>query len=423
MTSWGGMVRRSGGGVDRAEDINNPGIHNTKLFGNEHRFSTDQLTLIDNILARGDEVFHVCSPESEEYSLGKKLHDEIPVYLIPYEKYLVEMENRCKSPFAVKMRGMYQKEIERIPKECNPEERERIVNRIRMKYSPWLPGTCPGSCKGCVGVLGTPLGYFEPDKDGGKIYICLDRIVEEYPKEVDSIAAKVLMHELGHAIMFNSGHMKYGTPFEYWAEESLANKIALNYLAVASKDLGRPDLYSHAEAMVSRQKEPYCFGLYLHGHNASDWASLRDGKPNISGVFADKWVDAVCDWFLGYRTVGFAELQRLFFRALDGSAMTAATSGFATWIFSASSGVSTDKAKYYLAFVTSPYIGLVFKEMVGWGYDTVADCKSSFEIRELEDRIGRKGKEQIERDFNAATYTFAHSALKQYREYLLSLGL
>lgn len=420
MTSWGGMVRRSGG-EERAEDINNPGIHNTYRLKNKHRFSGKQLKLIEDILKKGDDYFKVIQPESEEYSLWKKLHEEIPVYLIPYEKYLVEMENRCKSPFAVKMRDMYQKEIERIPQECNPEERERRLKRIRMKYGPWLPGKCSGSCKDCVAVLGTPLGYFKPDEDGGKIYICLDRIVDEYPKEVDSIAVKVLLHELGHAIMFNSGHMKYGTPFEYWAEESLANKIALNYLAVASKDLGRPDLYSHAEAMVSRQKEPYRFGLYLHGHNASDWASLRDGKTNISGVFADKWVDAVCDWFLGYRTVGFAELQRLFFRALDGGVMEAAVSGFEAWVFSL--GISVTTAKKYLAFVTSPYIGLAFKEMVGWRYNTIADCKSSTEIQMLIDRIGSKGTVQIDRDFNFATYGGALSSLNKYYQYLLSLHL
>ena len=421
MGIWTDGIKRSSGEDEREEDITLPGIHNNKRLRNKCVFSSDQLDLIDDILARGDEAFHVCPPESEEYSLGKKLHEEIPVYLIPYEEYLVEMEKRCTSLFAVKMRELYQKEIERIPQECNPEERERRLNRIRMKYGPWLPGKCSGSCKDCVAVLGTPLGYFKPDEDGGKIYICLDRIVEEYPKEVDSIATKVLLHELGHAIMFNSGHMEYGTPFEYWAEESLANKIALNYLAVASKDLGRPDLYSPAEAMVSRQKEPYRFGLYLHGHNASDWASLRDGKTNISGVFADRWVDAVCDWFLGYRTVGFAELQRLFFRALDGSAMTAATSGFATWIFSL--GHLPDTAKKFLAFVTSPYIGLVFKEMVGWGYDTVADCKSSTEIQMLIDRIGKMGTVQIDREFNPATFGGATNSLGKYREYLLSLGL
>ena len=421
MGIWTDGIKRSSGEDEREEDITLPGIHNNKRLRNKCVFSSDQLDLIDNILARGDEAFHVCPPESEEYSLRKKLHEEIPVYLIPYEEYLVEMEKRCTSLFAVKMRELYQKEIERIPRECNPEERERRKKRIETKYGPWLPGKCSGSCKECVAVLGTPLGYFKPDEDGGKIYICLDRIVEEYPKEVDSIAAKVLLHELGHAIMFNSGHMEYGTPFEYWAEESLANKIALNYLAVASKDLGRPDLYYHAEAMVSGQKEPYRFGLYLHGHNASDWASLRDGKTNISGVFADRWVDAVCDWFLGYRTVGFAELQRLFFRALDGSAMTAATSGFATWIFSL--GHLPDTAKKFLAFVTSPYIGLVFKEMVGWGYDTVADCKSSTEIQMLIDRIGKMGTVQIDREFNPATFGGAKNSLGKYREYLLSLGL
>lgn len=319
MTSWGGMVRRSGG-EERAEGINNPGIHNTNLFGNEHRFSADQLTLIDYILARGDEAFHVCSPESEEYSLGKKLHDEIPVYLIPYETYLNEMKNRCESDFSKKMREMYQKEIERIPKECNPEERERRVARIKVKYSPWLPGKCSGTCKGCVGVAGTPLGFFVPNANDGEIwgiFICYDRIKEIYPaKKVDSITAKVLLHELGHAIMYNESHPEYETCFEYWAEESLANKIALNYLAVASKVLKRTALYDDAEDMVKNQESPYRFGLYLHKHNASDWASLRDNKTNINCEIADQWVNSACDQLLGYKKEAFLDLQRLFFSAL-----------------------------------------------------------------------------------------------------------
>ena len=422
MGIWTDGIKRSSGEDEREEDITLPGIraHNTTRLGNKCTFYEEQLDLIDDILAKGDEAFHVCPPESEEYSLGKKLHEKIPVYLIPYEEYLVEMKSRCESDFAVKMRQLYKKEIERIPQECNREERERREARIKVKYSPWLPGTCPGSCKDCVAVLGTPLGYFKPDANDGEkwgIFICYDRIKKIYPAEkVDSITVKVLLHELGHAIMYNESHPKYETCFEYWAEESLANKIALNYLAVASKDLGRPDLYSPAEAMVSCQKEPYRFGLYLHGHNASDWASLRDGKTNISGVFADRWVDAVCDWCLGYRTVGFAELQRLFFRALDGSAMTAAAaSGFDSWLISL--GKSSSTVKRYQAFVTSPYIGLVFKEMVGWGYDTVADCKSSTEIQMLIDSIA-----MTDSGFSYASFG-ATSSLGSYREYLLSLGL
>lgn len=426
MALWSGMVHRSMARDERKEDINIPGIHNTHHFENEHVFTDDQLSLIEDILSKGDEYFHACPQESEEYSLKKKLYEEIPVYLIPYETYLVEIKKRCMSPFAIKMRGLYQNEIDRIPQNCNPEERERIMRRINTKYGPWLlPSGCSGSCKGCTAIAGTPLGYFVPDEDGGKIYICLDRIIEEYPKKKwDSIAAKVLLHELGHAIMFNLEHWEYETCFEYWAEESLANKIALNYLAVASNALGRPDLIDHATEMVKKQKAPYRFGLYLHEHNASDWASLRDSKNNINEVFADQWVDSACDLLNYPSAVKFAELQRLFFRALDGNVMAASTSGFETWVYSPAAGhLSTHYAKKYLASVTSPYIGLVFKEMVGWGYDTIADCKSSWEIQKLIDRIGKNGSEQIDRDFNTATSGVVHRSLILYQQYLLSLGL
>ena len=316
MTSWGDMVRRSDSTrITRKEDRDKPGsIHNE----GKKDIPPKLIKLFKKILEKGDDFFKACPPESEAYSLKNKF-DDIPVYLIPYEEYLNEMKNRCESDFAVKMRELYQKEIERIPQECNPEEQERRAARIKVKYSPWLPEKCPGSCKGCEGhmaVKGTPLGYFVPDNEGGKIYICYDRIVEEYPKEVDSIAAKVLLHELGHAIMFNPSHLKYETCFEYWAEESLANKIALNYLAVASKVLKRPALYDDAEDMVKNQESPYRFGLYLHGHNASDWASLRDNKTNINCEIADQWVNSACDQLLGYKKEAFLDLQRLFFSAL-----------------------------------------------------------------------------------------------------------
>ena len=295
------------------------GIENTICLG-ENPFKRKQLSLFNDILEKGDAYFNVCPSESKKYSLKEKL-DNILVRLIPYETYLVAMKERCESDFSKKMREMYQKEIERIPQDCNPEERERRVKRIREKYGPWLPEKCPGSCEGCDGhiaVKGTTLGYFVPktDEEGEMICICLDRIIEEYPDKVDSIAAKVLLHELGHAIMYNESHPEYETCFEYWAEESLANKIALNYLAVASKVLKRPALYDDAEDMVKNQDSPYKFGLYLHEHNASDWASLRDNKTKINCEIADQWVNSACDQLLGYKKEAFLDLQRLFFSAL-----------------------------------------------------------------------------------------------------------
>lgn len=422
MSLWGKTLMRDILDSERMEDMTCPGIHNNKSLGNREVFSDAQLALFSDILRTAEEIFHVSLPESQQYNLKKKL-EEIPVYLIPYEIYVVEMENSCKSAFASKMSELYGKELERIPDNCSPEEREKILARLRIKYGPWLI-SCNGICNGCLFVEETPLGYFVPDEDGGKIYICLDKIIEKYPDKVDSIASKVLLHELGHAIMFNKEHMCYETCFEYWAEESLANKIALKYLAIASAMLKRQDLYNDAYAMVSRQKSAYRFGLYLHEHNASDWASLRDAKPHLYKTIADLWVNAACDLLLNPRSISTAELQRLFYRALEKTIMTVSTTSFESWLATSSSGVKKQNTVMnYCAFVTSPYVGLIFKEMVGWSYDTIADCRSSCEIQSLADRIGKKGSSTVEKEFNLATFGCALSSLNKYLQYLLSLGL
>lgn len=43
--------------------------------------------------------------------------------------------------------------------------------------------------------------------------------------------------------MHNSQHKTYASLFEYWVEEALANKIALNYLYLASIRFGMNKLF------------------------------------------------------------------------------------------------------------------------------------------------------------------------------------
>lgn len=65
----------------------------------------------------------------------------------------------------------------------------------------------------------------------------------KYKDKTSYIAAQVILHELGHALMHNSQHKTYASLFEYWVEEALANKIALNYLYLASIRLGMNKLF------------------------------------------------------------------------------------------------------------------------------------------------------------------------------------
>lgn len=424
MGIWADAHKKNIGIEIREEDkkltiINNRDNHNKEVF------TEQQITLFNRIVAAADDVFAIYAPESEIYNKDGRFIS-IPINLVPETTFLAEIGTRCKTSFAGKMRRSYDNERARIPQNIKPEERERLERRIKAKYGPWL---CPawGSCTGeCTAALSTPLGYYVPDDAGGKIYICYDKIVDSYPaEEVVAIVAKVILHELGHAIMFNPDHRQYETAFEYWAEESLANKIALRYLAMASISLKKPELYEYAKAMVSKQDNPYKLGLYLDEHNALDFASLRDNKNNINEVLADRWVDEAAEQITGQRDVPFHEFQCLFFRALDKTVLTVpAATGFEAWLYTPSSGIKC-KQKNYLAFVTSPYMGTVIKEMIGWSYNTVSECQSSVEVETLIDRLEAKRKSTlaVDRNFNLATFGGALSSLNKYKEYLLASGL
>lgn len=92
---------------------------------------------------------------------------------------------------------------------------------------------------------------------------------------------------------------------------------------------------------------------------------------------------------------------------------------FETWL--KSTGISSSVQKKYIAFVSSTYIGLVFKAIMGWPYTTVDHCRNSNAIKDAIDKLKVSGSP--EREFNVATYGNALSALGKYCEYLVSLGL
>lgn len=389
-------------------------IRNDHSKGSINLLTVDQVVLFNNIVQLADKFFEIEHPESEKYNISENCRD-VPIYLIPYKTYIAKMQKLCKSPFAKKMRKKYKKELaelENLPQ----EERYKREQILRKKYGPWICPVKTPKCTGCTKVWETPLGYFVPEERA--IYICYDRIVETYPKDqVDAITAKVILHELGHALMYNPDHLHYETLFEHWAEESLANKIALKYLAVASYLLRMPDLFIIAKNMVTHQPYEYALGLYLFDHNASDWHTLREGKTHINDTRGDQWVEAVCE-----SPILFDKIQHLFFRTFEQIVTSSSASGFETWlrytaISSKGGPLSKDTVPKYLSFIESTYIGSVCKDIMGWPYNTLADCKSSREISYLVDELVN------ERIFNLATYGNATSATNRYIEYLQSLGL
>lgn len=307
MSIWAKTIKRSNTTEIRKEDQ----ILHIRKEGSENAFTEEQIGLFTQIIREAEKFFDQCPSESEKYKIAEKA-ESVPVILVPWKTFLVKRSGECLA-FAKKMRDLYDKEMAQFEKkQLTPEERERRMAILQKKYGAWL--SCfPTACSGCKQMLTTPLGYYVPDNDGGKIYICLDGIIDFYPSDqVDAIAAKVILHEFGHAIMHNIDHPNYETVFDYWVEESLANKIALKYLAVASMLLHKPDLLTVAEEMVENQPDAYKLGLYLFDYNASDWHTLQRNKPNINQEIGNLWVDAVCE---GSRD--FAKIQALFYRAFE----------------------------------------------------------------------------------------------------------
>lgn len=285
-------------------------IHNDHSKGSINIFSGEQLALFESIVK---EVYDFFMPNSLDCEYGISLiGPSVPIYLIPYETYLLRMKSLCDSPFAEKMREKYKKEKEEIEKPEDQKEKDKRLRKLKKKYGPWICEHYP-CIEGCVREWHTPLGYFVPGEYA--IYICYDRILKDYPPEkVDAIAAKVILHELGHAMMYNSSQPHYMTLFEYWAEEALANKIALKYLSAASKILSKPKLFEYAKEMVLESPDAYKFGFYAYENNALNWRILRDNKTNVNETIGDSWVDAACE---EDTDKSLLDIQRLFYDAFN----------------------------------------------------------------------------------------------------------
>lgn len=398
-----GIGKRSKGNVVRKENK----FLDIRVDGSKHEFTHAQIKLFSEIITKADEFFELCPPESEKYDI-RGIAWEIPIILVPYETFVEQKNNRC-SAFTKMMQKKYNEELEQIPQNLSKEEIERRMEILRKKYGPWLACSFPNpNCHDCKRVWSTPLGYYVPDDSYGKIYICLDKIIDLYPDKVDAIAAKVILHEFGHALMHNADYSSYQTAFDYWVEESLANKIALKYLAVASELLGKQKLFMEAKEMVEQQSDAYKLGLYLFEHNASDWHTLQVYKTNINQNIGDQWVNAVCE-----KTKDYTKIQKLFYTAFLKPTISASTStraAFEAW-------VPNTYAKEYAAVIYSVYYGMIFKEIMGWSYDTVADCTNISEIEQLRDYILDKSHVS-ERDLNMGSNNCISAALKKYSEYL-----
>lgn len=419
-------------------------IHNDHSNGSVHIFTDDQISLIENVAKQADASFALVPTSSAALNMATAL-EKTDIYLIPYEKYIEHRRVWCNSAFAQDMRAEHDAAIEELNKRVEALKRmleiikqanqaidkeeiariqEEIVKEkesIEKIYKPWT--SCPHASSSIV-VYETPLGYYVPETK--EVFICLDGIIAKYPSKVESVAMLTIFHELGHALMHNDSHKHYESAFEYWAEEALANKIALQTISVTRNSV--PSLFNHAAAFVQGQPLAYALGYKLYEHNLLDWYALKVNKSNLNKWGAERWLKIVSS--KGIIPDNIYDVQKAFYVAVSVNDMMyqhgtvnpirdITIKAFGTWLEMGTS-VSANVQKKYCANLSSAYMGVAYRALMNWEFDILADCYSSKMIDLL---LITLKSDTIAKEFNHGTYSNAQSATKKYQEFLISIGL
>lgn len=417
-------------------------IHNDHSKGSVNIFTDDQISLIENIAKHTDTSYEITPSSSKSLQMSTAL-EKTDIYLIPYEKYIEHRQVWCNSAFAQKMRAQHDAAINELEKRelaldkmlviisqanqaIDKEEIDRIKEELKKEkeliektYKPWT--SCPHVTSTTI-AYETPLGYFNPKTR--EIFVCLDGIISKYPSKVEAVALLTLFHELGHTIMHNEDHKFYESAFEYWAEEALANKIALQTISVTRNFI--PLLFSHALAFVLRQPNEYALGYKLYEHNLLDWYALKVNKSNLNKCGAERWLKIVTSE--GITSDNINEVQKAFYATtsvndtiyLDGyvSPMRDITiRAFKVFISSLESKTTQPK---YCANISSTYMGLAYRAITNWKYEVLADCCSSQELNILTNAFA---SDAAAMEFKLGTYGYALSITNKYRDFLISIGV
>ncbi len=130
------------------------------------------------------------------------------------------------------------------------------------------------------------------------IALCPERIIPlaKNNEELNTLIAKVIIHEYAHAMMANDGDIKRDE-FYHWMEDSLANMITLQYFDECKnfdhdfayvRSSFNP--YDFVKEFISKQPSSYKFGIELDRSNAAFlekfaklkiWELWRDYKNKI----------------------------------------------------------------------------------------------------------------------------------------------
>lgn len=128
------------------------------------------------------------------------------------------------------------------------------------------------------------------------IYLCPERIgnaadMLKIDKKV--LYAKVLIHELAHAIMDPTNELegenlkskkniepKTKSDADVFMEESLANMITLKYFDAAKSIIGEKD-FKQVKSFMKKQPEAYKFGIEQFQKLHTDWREWRNNKSSM----------------------------------------------------------------------------------------------------------------------------------------------
>ena len=128
------------------------------------------------------------------------------------------------------------------------------------------------------------------------IYLCPKRIKDAADRlDIDKkvLYAKVLIHELAHAIMDPTNELegenlkskkniepKTKSDADVFMEESLANMITLKYFDAAKSLIGEKD-FKQVKSFMKKQPEAYKFGIEQFQKLRTDWRAWRNNKSSM----------------------------------------------------------------------------------------------------------------------------------------------
>ncbi|MBO5249420.1 MAG: hypothetical protein J6B15_01585 [Muribaculaceae bacterium] len=151
------------------------------------------------------------------------------------------------------------------------------------------------------GIIIDPLGAYYPSKNNNspriEIYLSKIRDVTSDKKHYVWLFAKVMLHELAHALLDINNYdqwktvvnkIPYYTTFGMWREESMANAIALKII----KQYGTEPFYEYAKEFVLSQGDGYSLGALLENSANASWV-IKDKVKGVDPGLQKKWLDYV----------------------------------------------------------------------------------------------------------------------------------